>query len=177
SQSALTGEYSYQIARNWRTGAYVEWNNHANKLDVGNMQLQYQLDDNRILNLAYRYRDMPPPLFINGFDRRIKQADVSTVWPIATNWNAIARWNYDYSNNRTLEGIAGVEYSNCCWNVRVIARSWIDNDALFFGREDSNNGVFIQFELKGLGSILGGNVSSILNNGITGYQDRNNGRY
>lgn len=177
NQSALTGEYSYQIARNWRTGAYVEWDNHNNNLDVGNIQLQYQLDDNRIINLAYRYRDMPPPLFINGFDRRIKQADISTVWPIAANWNLVARWNYDYSNNRTLEGIAGVEYSNCCYNVRVIARSWIDNNALFYGREDSNNGVFVQFELKGLGSVLGGNVSSILNNGISGYQDRNNGRY
>jgi LPS-assembly protein len=177
SQSALTSEYSYQIAEHWRTGAYVEWNHQANKLDVGNMQLQYQLDDNRILNLAYRYRDVPAPLFVNGFNRRIRQADVSTVWPLAANWNLVARWNYDYSNARTLEALGGVEYSTCCWRVRVIARSWIDNDALYFGRADNNNGVFVQFELKGLGSILGGNVSSILNNGITGYQDRNNGRF
>ena len=99
---------------------------------------------------------MPAPLFINGFDPRIKQSDVSAAWPLATNWNLVGRWNYDYSNDRTLEGIAGVEYSNCCWRVRVIARSWIDNTALFFGREDNNNGVFVQFELKGLGSILGG---------------------
>jgi len=141
------------------------------------VQVQYQSDESRILNVAWRYRDMPAPLFINGFDRRIKQSDVSAVWPLANNWNLVGRWNYDYSNDRTLEGIAGVEYSNCCWRVRVIARSWIDNTALFFGREDNNNGVFVQFELKGLGSILGGNVSSILNNGITGFQDRNNGRF
>ena len=177
SRSALTGEFSYQLAKNWRSGAYVEWNTRDQSADVGNVQVQYQSDESRILNVAWRYRDMPAPLFINGFDPRIKQSDVSAAWPLATNWNLVGRWNYDYSNDRTLEGIAGVEYSNCCWRVRVIARSWIDNTALFFGREDNNNGVFVQFELKGLGSILGGNVSSILNNGITGFQDRNNGRF
>lgn len=177
SRSALTGEFNYQLAANWRSGAYLEWNTRENSADVGNVQLQYQSETGRILNAAWRYRDMPAPVFVNGFDRRIKQSDVSAVWPLATNWSVVGRWNYDYSNDRTLEGIAGVEYSNCCWRVRVIARSWIDNDALFFGREDNNNGVFVQFELKGLGSILGGNVSSLLNNGITGYQDRNNGRF
>jgi LPS-assembly protein len=89
----------------------------------------------------------------------------------------VARWNYDHSNDRTLEGIAGLEYSTCCWNLRVIGRRWIDNDALFFGIEDNNSGVFVQFELKGLGSILGGSVSSMLNNGIRGFQDRENGRF
>lgn len=177
SRSALTGEFSYQLAQNWRSGAYVEWNTHKNGMDVGNVQLQYQRDADHIINLAWRYRDMPIPAFVNGFDRRIKQSDISTIWPVATNWSVVGRWNYDYSNNRTLEGIAGVEYENCCWRVRVIARSWIDNSALFFGVRDNNNGVFVQFELKGLGSILGGNVSSILNNGITGFQDRNNGRF
>jgi LPS-assembly protein len=177
SGSAVTGEVSYQIADRWRTGSYVEWNTHENSLDVGNVQLQYQSDDDHILNIGYRYRDMPAPIFINGFDRRIKQTDVSAVWPLAASWNLVGRWNYDYSNNRSLESIVGLEYSNCCWNIRVIARQWIDNTALFFGREDNNTGVFVQFELKGLGSLLGGNVSSILNNGITGYQDRNNGRF
>lgn len=177
SGSALTGEFSYQIADRWRTGSYVEWDTHENSLDVGNIQLQYQSDSDHIVNFGYRYRDIQQQTFINGFDRRIKQSDISVVWPLAANWNLVARWNYDYSNDRTLEGIAGLEYSDCCWNVRVIARQWIDNTELFFGREDNNTGVFVQFELKGLGSLLGGNVSSILNNGISGYQDRNNGRF
>lgn len=177
SGSAVTGEVMYQIADRWRTGSYVEWNTHENSLDVGNVQLQYQSDADHILNIGYRYRDMPAPIFFNGIDRRIKQTDISAVWPLTDSWNLVARWNYDYSNDRSLETIAGLEYSNCCWNVRVIARQWIDNNALYFGREDDNTGVFVQFELKGLGSLLGGNVSSILNNGISGYQDRNNGRF
>lgn len=177
NSSALTGEFYAQVAARWRLGSYLEWDQHEQSLDVGNAQLQYQRDSNHLLNLAFRYRDLPPPIFVNGFDRRIRQTDVSGLWPLADNWNVVARWNYDHSNDRTLEGIAGLEYSTCCWNVRVIGRRWIDNDALFFGIEDNNSGVFVQFELKGLGSILGGNVSSMLNNGIRGFQDRENGRF
>jgi LPS-assembly protein len=175
SQSDITGEMSYQLAEHWRTSSYVEWNTATHTADVANAQLQYQQDANHILNLAWRYREMPAPRFVNGFDRRIKQSDISAVWPIAANWNLVGRWNYDYSNRRTLESIGGVEYSNCCWRVRLVTRSWIDNHALFFGHADKNSGIFVQFELKGLGSILGGNVRSILNNGISGFQDRNNG--
>ena len=88
-------------------------------------------------------------------------------------WGLIGRWNYDHANKRNLETIAGVEYDNCCWTVRVLARKWIDNDALYFGGiEDDNSGIFVQFELKGLGSLLGGNVAGILNNGISGYRER-----
>ncbi len=174
-QSALTGEMSYQLADHWRTSSYAEWNTHDNQFDVGNVQLQYQGDANHLVNLAWRYRDVPEPRFINGIDRRIKQSDVSAIWPIVANWNLVARWNYDYSNKRTLEGIAGLEYSNCCWRVRLVARSWIDSKTLLLGQQYNNNGVFVQFELKGLGSILGGNINSILNNGISGFQDRNNG--
>jgi LPS-assembly protein len=177
SNSALTSELSYQLAENWRLRGYAEWNQHDKNLDVGNLQLQYQHEDDKVLNLAYRFRDMPGQTYVNGFDRRIKQSDVALHWPLSDTWNVVARWNYDYSNNRTLEGLAGVEYSNCCWNIRLVARQWIDNDALFYGIKDNNSGVFLQFELKGLGSILGGNVSSVLNNGIRGFRDRNNDRF
>jgi len=174
-KSALSGEMSYQLAEHWRTGSYLELNTASHEVDVGNLQLQYQRDDNHLINLAWRYRSMPVPIFVNGLDRRIKQSDVSAVWPVAANWNLVGRWNYDYSNNRTLEDIGGIEYSNCCWRARLVARSWIDSHTFVLGLQDKNKGVFVQFELKGLGSILGGTVNGILNNGISGFQDRNNG--
>jgi len=173
ASSALVGEISYQLNQAWSARSYVEWNRHTSKLVVGNFLFQYQSDINHILNIGYRYRDLPNPITPTGFDRRIKQTDLSGVWPLTDNWGVIGRWNYDLGNNRNLEAIAGIEYSNCCWVTRFVAREWIDNNALFYGVEDNNTGIFLQFELKGLGSVLGGNVSGILNNRISGYQDRN----
>jgi LPS-assembly protein len=171
--SAIAGELAYQLATNWRATSYLQWDTQEDALEVANFQIQYQSDINHILNLGHRYRDDTGHLASNGFDRTINQTDVSAVWPVNDNWSMIGRWNYDHANKRNLEAIAGLEYANCCWTVRVIAREWIDNNALFFGSlDDSNTGVFIQFELKGLGSVIGGNVSGILQNGISGYRER-----
>src|SRR5690606_20847107 len=170
--SAVAGEFSYSFSDNWRAFSYLEWNGSDNTLEVGSFQFRYQSDINRIFNFSYRYRDVPDRISPTGFDRRIDQTDFSGIWPVTDNWSVIGRWNYDHANGRNLETIAGLEYNNCCWNMRLIARRWIDNNALIFGDEEDNTGIFVQFELKGFGSVLGGNVSGILNNGITGYRER-----
>ncbi|MDR0780035.1 MAG: LPS-assembly protein LptD [Pseudomonadales bacterium] len=170
--SSLVSEASMQLSTAWQARSYIEYNPHDQKLVVGNFLFQYQSDINHILNFGYRFRDLPNPIAPNGLDRRIKQTDVSGIWPVNERWGMVGRWNYDISNQRNLETIAGVQYSNCCWNVRLVARQWIDNNALLYNVDRHNSGVFVQFELKGLGSVLGGNVNGILNNGITGYRDR-----
>jgi LPS-assembly protein len=173
SGSAIAGEFNVRLSDNWRFGSYAEWNAHENEFQVGNYQFQYQRDVDRIINFGYRYRDDTAHLSSPGFDRTINQTDISGIWPITAAWSVIGRWNYDHANDRNLETIVGVEYDNCCWTTRIIARQWIDNHALYFGGiADDNTGVFVQFELKGLGSLLGGNVAGILNNAITGYRER-----
>ncbi len=173
SGSAIAGEFSYRLSENWRFGSYLEWDTRQDDFRVGNYQFQYQSDVDRILNFGYRYREDSALFSAPGLDRTINQTDISGIWPLNEAWSLIGRWNYDHANERNLETIAGVEYENCCWTLRVLARKWIDNDALYYGGiEDDNTGLFVQFELKGLGSLLGGNVAGILNNGITGYRDR-----
>jgi len=170
--SSLAGEFSVALGKQWRAGSYLEWNTNSNQLDVANFQFQFQSDIKHIFNVGYRLREMPGPSVINGIKRRIDQSDISGLWPLNDRWGLIARWNHDLANNRNLDAIAGLEYSNCCWTVRVLARQWIDNNALFEGIDDDNRGIFVQFELKGLGSLLGSNVTGILNNGIRGYRER-----
>jgi len=173
SSSALVGEGHWRLNDNWRALSYLQWNPDNGSMEVGNFQFQYQSDINHIVNIGFRYRDDTAHLVNAGFDRKINQTDISAVWPVNDQWGLIGRWNYDHANKRNLETIAGLQYSNCCWNLRVIARTWIDNNALFFGSlDDDNSGIFVQFELKGLGSVVGGNVTGILNNGISGYRER-----
>lgn len=152
--SAIVGEVSAQIARNWRASAAVQWQPHE---DNGNTEhsallVQYRDGPDRIANLGYRYQE--------GL---LEQSDFSARLPLSNRIDAVARWNYSLMYSETLEAFAGLEYSTCCWAARAIARRYV-NDV----EEDPENAFFIQLELKGLAS-LGDKVDDYLEKGILGY--------
>ncbi len=173
-KSALAGEFAYAFGENWRLNSDVQWNEESEELDEGSFQLRYQRDSDHLFNAAYRYRNLvSSPNFIlpPGIDSRIKQTDLSAVWPVNQNWKLLARWNYDHSNSRNLETFAGVEYNNCCATIRLIAREWVDEDELFVPNIEPNQGIFVQFTLNGLGNITGGGISNLLSDGIRGFRE------
>ena len=106
-------------------------------------------------------------------DSRIKQTDISMVWPINARWRLLGRLNYDHSNSRNLETFAGVEWSNCCATIRLIGREWVDEDELFLPNMEPNNGVFVQVSLNGFGNLAGGGLSNLLSDSIWGFRESN----
>jgi LPS-assembly protein len=170
SSSSLITQFNYQFNQNWRLGLYREWSHDTDDIDAASFQFRYQSDINQILNFSYRYRDS------TNIPGLIKQTDISALWPMTDNLGLIARWNYDHANSRDLESIIGLAYSSCCWDMRIIARRWLDNTDLSGNFVRENNGIFIQFELKGLGNILGNSIDSFIGNSIAGFKnyDENN---
>ncbi|MEX0965201.1 MAG: LPS assembly protein LptD [Pseudohongiellaceae bacterium] len=173
-KSALAGELALAFGENWRLNTDAQFNEQTSEVIEGSFQLRYHRDNNHLFNVAYRYRNLvnsPDFILPAGIDPRIKQTDVSAAWPISQRWNLLARWNYDHSNSRNLETFAGVEYSNCCATIRVIAREWVDEDELFVPNIEPNQGIFVQFTLNGLGNITGGGISNLLIDGIRGFRE------
>jgi len=170
--SALASEIGYAFGESWRVNAEMQWNQDTEEVDEGSFQLRYQADSSHLFNIGYRFRSIlsTNPAFVipANIDPRIKQTDVSVIWPLAGNWKLLSRWNYDHSNSRNLESFVGVEYSNCCATIRIIGREWVDEDELFLPNIEPNRGVFVQLTLNGLGNITGGGLSSLLNDGIPG---------
>ena len=174
NRSAYAGEFALAFGDNWLLNSDLQWNEDTQDVDEGSFQLRYQRDNDHLLNLSYRFRNLiTSPSFVLpiGVDPRIKQTDASAVWPLSANWKMLARWNYDHSNSRNLETFAGVEYSNCCATVRLIAREWVDEDELFVPNTEPNRGIFVQFTLRGLGNLTGGGVSNLLSDGIRGFRE------
>lgn len=172
--SVFAGEFSYSFSDNWRVYSDILWDDENQEIDEGSFQFRYQSSGDLIFNLAYRYRDvlaLPDYLVNTEIDPRIKQTDLSAVLPLNNNWRFLGRWNYDHSNSRNLETFAGVEYSNCCTTIRLVAREWVRQDELFLPEIDSNRGVFFQFTLHGLGDITGGGLSGLLSDSIAGFRD------
>jgi len=179
TKSALASEIAFNFGEKLQFNTDIQWNEDTQELDEGSFQLRYQRDNNHLLNVAYRYRTLvssPSFSLPVGIDPRIKQTDISGIWPVNANWKLLARWNYDHSNSRNLESFVGVEWSNCCATIRLIGREWVDEDELFLPNIESNRGIFVQFALKGLGNLTGGGLSSLLSDGIWGFREDNYGQ-
>ncbi len=172
-RSALILEGSYRPAQRWQMMADLQWDQENSNVDEGSVAVQFRVDDDRIINAAFRYRErtdvflQAPPLL----DPVIKQTDISAVWPVNDNWRVFGRWNYDHSNSRNLETFAGVEYSNCCSTMRLVARDWVDEYEFFAQDSRQNRGIFFQFTLLGLGDLTGGGLSNLLTRGIPGFKE------
>jgi LPS-assembly protein len=135
---------NFDFAHQWGTGQRGTTRSQA--------RLQYSPGTNRILNFAYRFRR-----------DSLEQGDISWSWPLATNWNFVGRYNYSFRDDRTLEEFYGVEYSSCCWGLRVVSRRYISTRD---GTRDTTFG--LQLVLKGMTSV-GTAADKLLERGILGY--------
>lgn len=189
-------EYEYRYNRDWRFNSTFNWDPDQGRTRSGSAMFHYQPADNpnKIVNFGYRYRndtirfDQATGSWVYGGDfgtpgtpnyiedyYKVDQHDFSTIWPLVPQWSVIARWQYDYSRNRTLEAFGGFEYDSCCWKLRLINRYWIDYEeaSLDPARNDEpDRGIFLQIVLKGLGGVFGNQTESFLDQGIQGYRQR-----
>jgi LPS-assembly protein len=174
-RSALVMEASYRPQSRWQLTTDLQWDQENSSIDQGSVAVQMQGEQGRLFNVAFRYREKTE-VFLNApplLDPRIKQSDISAIWPLNTNWSLLGRVNYDHSNSRNLETFAGVEYSNCCATVRLIARDWVNDYELLEPNTRQNRGIFFQLSLHGLGDLAGGGLDSLLSNSIPGFKEQN----
>ena len=159
SASAITGEIGGEFARRWRLAGALAWDTGDSQLDEAAATLSYRRDDRRILNLGYRR-------LAGGID----QTDLSLYWPVARRYAVFGRWNHDLKLGRTIEGLGGIEYNDCCWRLRLVVRRHLDHAAVrSLDSVDPDSGVYLQILFKGLGAF-GGQVDSILQRSIRGYR-------
>ncbi|MDD1651090.1 MAG: LPS assembly protein LptD [Methylococcaceae bacterium] len=180
SFSNLIGDIYGSITDHWSVYTAGQYNPSFNQIERGQVELQYNNKQNMIFNAAYRYRKDQytgscAPSFVgqnfitNNFGC-LNLTDVSMRLPIFAGWNAIGRWQYSLLNNVTTESFFGFERETCCWRFSLIGRRYL-NTINADGTAQSNNAVFLQFELKGLTS-LGDQVDRFLERSITGYRYR-----
>jgi LPS-assembly protein len=172
-KSYLALEMAAQIDQNWRLNSEFIYDNHDNHWEKSGVGIHYSDRQDRLFNLSYRYsRRAPKSLGDTTLAQHIEQADMSFYMPLGDDFNWVGRWHYDFTNNRELESFAGFEYNNCCWRASLVIRRWLDReDELLIPEQnlESNNGVFLQIQFRGLAGT-GGRVDSILKKGIYGYE-------
>jgi len=140
SSSAIAGEFRAALTRHLSMAGTLVWDPNDNTVDESLYQLSYRRDNRHIANVGYRQDRLT----------NLDQTDVSLLWPVTRRWSVLGRWNYDLTNERTIEGFAGLEYNDCCWQMRIIARRYIENrSAALIEQVQPDKGVFFQFVFKG----------------------------
>jgi len=128
-------------------------------------------DQSTLFNTSYSYVRRNPEVQQSEV---INQLDFAFIKPVAERWSLMGRSNYDFENKQELETFLGIEYNDCCYRVRVLARRWLDSNIARLVSDRSarfDQGLFFELHLKGLGGS-GAKVDSILEDAIYGYRDR-----
>ena len=140
----LLSNVNFDLGHQWGTGNRGTTQSQA--------RLQYRPAENRIVNLAYRFRR-----------DSLEQGDVSWSWPLSRKWNFVGRYNYSFRDEKALEEFYGLEYESCCWGLRMVTRRYISTRD---GTRDTTYG--LQLVLKGMASV-GTAADKLLERGILGY--------
>ncbi|MEQ6289714.1 LPS-assembly protein LptD [Vogesella sp. GCM10023246] len=149
-----------------RLDATYQYNQSLGKTERFSTQLRYSPAAGKTLSLRYRF-GRNELLDNDGNYGPLRTIDIAGQWPIARNWYAVARQNYSLQDKKVLQRLAGVEYNQGCWIVRVV------NERYLTDINQYKNAVFLQLELKDLSSI-GNNPMETLRLAIPGYSNINN---
>ena len=152
NSSDLLATIGGNIAKNWTGDAGWQYNTDLKQTQKFNIAARYQPQAGKVVNLAYRET-------VNT----LQQVDLSTQWPIDGRWTAVGRWNFSLRDSRTLEALAGVEYSDRCWALRIAAHRFATTSA------SASTSIFVQLELSGI-SRIGNSPLEILRRNISGYK-------
>ena len=101
-----------------------------------------------------------------GLPTSLRQADISAQWPLFGRWLGVGRLTYSLLAKRTTEALAGLEYNQSCWAVRMGAQSFMT------ATNERSTGMFLQLELNDLVAI-GTDALATLRTSVPGYTKMN----
>ncbi len=129
------------------------------------MTARYKPEAGKLFNFGYRFTSNTLAAS-TGLPTALRQADISTQWPLFGRWLGVGRLNYSLLDKRTVVALAGLEYNQACWTTRFVAQSFTTATNV------RSTGIFIQFELNDLVRI-GSDPLDALRLSIPGYTKMN----
>jgi LPS-assembly protein len=144
-----------RVTNAWTLDSEAQFDPNQSHIQRYNIAAYYRPETGKVVNLRYRF-----------LRNTLRHADFSAQWPLSGRWHAVGRWNYSFQDRRLLEGIAGLEYNQACWTLRLVAQRFT------VGTQQANTGIFIQLELNDLVKV-GSDPLLLLRNSVTGYTKLN----
>lgn len=162
ASSGLIAQGEVNLSSRWALQGGVQLEPDNGDVLRNALDLRYYAGPRQLVNFAYLMDRDQPNLDVND---QIHSVDVSMMWPLSSRWRFMSRWNQALNVSRNLETLAGLEYEDCCWAVRAVARRYRGSTT----QVQSQTAFYLELELKGL-SRLGEGLDALLQGSILGYQ-------
>lgn len=137
SASVLALDARWQPHSNWAAMAFQLYDLEQKRSIHQRLQLHYRPHQRLAFNLTYRQHPQAPTLWSFSGDWQFNEA-----------WRLWTRHDYDWDAKRFLQHRLAVAQEDCCWAWRLGLKRHRAST-----REAWRNALYLEFELKGLGSM------------------------
>lgn len=166
SRSDILAGLGGKLSNAWYLDSLLQYNPNQSQTGGYNVTAHYKPEPGKLFNFGYRFTSNT--LAANtGLPNALRQADVSTQWPLFGRWMGVGRLSYSLQDKRLVESLAGLEYNQACWTVRIVAQSF----STAINVRSSN--IFLQLELNDLVNIGTGDPMEALRLSVPGYTKMN----
>lgn len=172
------GDSWWKINEQWRTRGGIQYDTRLDNVAQGNAVLEYRHDDDRLVQLNYRYSSPEyvasalgqvinkDSIYRNG----ISQVGMTASWPVADAWAVVGAWYYDTKAKQPADQLLGLQYSSCCYAIRLGYQRKINGWNYMTDSSKYDNQISFNIELRGLSSNYGLGSNQMLREGILPYQ-------
>ena len=151
NRSDLALETRFRINNNMYFNSSIQYNLEQNSTRKSQTTLEYRKDEFNLIQFSHRTAS-------NLLENDVEQLGMLGVVEIGSRWQLASNWYYDLENSRTNDALIALQYSDCCWAMRLSGYRRINRNLEFnngmpqVGIPEFDNGVSVQFIIKGLGS-------------------------
>lgn len=169
------GDTYWRISDRWGLRGGVQYDTRLDNIANSSSALEYRRDENRLLQLSYRYASpeyiqatLPEFAAADQFKKGISQVGTAASWPIADRWSLVGAYYLDTNTKKPADQMVGVQYNSCCYAIRLgwerKLNGW-ENDQSKYEKVIGFN-----IELRGLSSNYGLGTEEMLRSNILPYR-------
>jgi len=158
NQSDILLGVSGRMSRSIMLDSLLQYNPNETRTEMFSATAHYWPEAGKVFNLGYRYTFSADPVTTPI----LKQIDLSTQWLLTGRWHTVGELKYSLQDGRTVEALAGLEYNQDCWAVRMVAQQFVT------ALRETSTSYFIQLELYEMLRI-GDDPLAALKQSVPGY--------
>lgn len=167
-RSDLAFETRFRFNDRLFLNAAMQYDMEQNNTRKSQTAVEYRVNERNLIQFSHRQ-------VTNILNDDIEQLGLQAVYQVKANWQVASNWFYDLEQKRTNDALLALQYNDCCWAIRFSAYRRINRNLELQATDPMNrqpefdNGVSVQFIIKGLGSD-NANLFDLIEQSLFGYR-------